>query len=83
MTNRLAIGLFKFGNKALIIYMNMGYKEDGVTSIYNENGDLLWHDQGEHSMILFFFRGNYSCVKDPDTGAIFVAMDGLTLIARV
>jgi len=84
MTNRLTLGLFRLGNKALIIYMNMGYKQDGNTFIYNkENGDLLSHEQGEHSFIVIFFRGNYSYYKDPDTGSIFVAMDGLTLIARV
>jgi hypothetical protein len=84
ITNRLALGLFKIGNKALVIYMNIGYEEDGVTSIYDdENGNILWHEQGEHSIILFFFRGNYSYIKDPENGTAFLVLDGLTLIARV
>lgn len=84
MLNRLVIGLFKIGNKALIVYMNMGYKEDGNVSIYNEeNGDLLCHEQGELSFLVFFYRGNYSFIKNPDDGSIFIAMEGLTLIARV
>jgi hypothetical protein len=81
--NRFAIGLFKIGNKALIIYLNVGYKEDGATTIYDdENGNILWNEQGEHSLVLFFFRGNYSYIKNPD-GTTFLALDGATLIARI
>jgi len=81
--NRLAIGLFKIGNKAFIIYINIGFKDDGNTSIYNdETGDLLWQQQGEHNIILLFYRGNYSYIKNPD-GSFFMALDGLTIIAKV
>ncbi|MDH7507166.1 MAG: hypothetical protein QHH15_05210 [Candidatus Thermoplasmatota archaeon] len=84
MVNRLVIGLFKIGNKALIVYMNIGFKEDGNTSIYDEeNGKLLWHQEGEHTVIVFFYRGNYSFIKDPEDGSIFVALDGLTIITRI
>jgi hypothetical protein len=82
--NRFSIGLFKLGNKALIIYSIIEYSEDGVTSIYDdENGNILWQEQGEHSILLFFFRGNYSYIKDPENGTAFLVLDGLTLIARV
>ena len=81
--NRLSIGLFKIGNRAFIIYINMGYEEDGNTSIYDDDtGELLWQQQGAHSFILVFYRGNYTYIKNPD-GSTFVTMDGLTIIARV
>jgi len=83
ITNRLALGFFKIGNKALIIYIIIEYKEDGTTSIYDtENGSILWHEEGWHSVVFFFFRGNYSYFKYPD-GSAFLAINGLTLIARI
>jgi len=83
ITNRLALGFFKIGYKALIIYLIIEYKEDGTTSIYDtENGGILWHEEGWHSVALLFFRGNYSYVKFPD-GSAFLAINGLALIARI
>ena len=81
--NRLSIGLFKIGSKAFIIYLKIGYDEDGVTSIYDyEDGSVMWNEEGEHNIILFFFRGNYSYTKFPD-GSAFLALNGLTLVAMV
>jgi len=81
--NRLAIGLFKIGNKALIIYLTLGYRDDGLTKIYaSENGNLLWQEQGTHNMMLLFYRGNYSYTKNPD-GSFFLAIEGLTIIVTI
>jgi len=82
ITNRLALGLFKIGNRAFIIYLNMIYKVDGITSIYDDDGNLLCNKLGEQNIITIFFRGNYTYIKNPDA-SIFVALDGLAIIAIV
>ncbi len=81
--NRLSIGLFKIGNKAFVIYINIGYEEDSITSIYDdENGNLLLQVQGTHNVILLFYRGNYSYIKNPD-GTTFLSIEGFAVIAKI
>jgi hypothetical protein len=81
--NRLALGLFKIGNKALIVYINVGYNVDAVTTIYDEeNGNVLWHVEGQHYFYLFFFRGNYSYTESPE-GTRYLSLDGPILVARI
>ena len=82
ITNRIAFGLFKIGYRAFIIYLNMIYKEDGITSICDEDGKLLCNKLGEQNIITFFFRGNYSYIKNPDS-SVFISLDGLAIISIV
>jgi hypothetical protein len=82
--NRFSIGLFKIGNKALIVYTIIEYNEDGLTTIYDhENGNILWQEHGGHNILLFFFRGNYNYIKDPENGSAYLSLDGLTLVTKV
>ena len=81
--NRLAIGLFKIRNIAFIIYLNIGYTQDSITSIYDdENGNLLWQEQGTHNVILLIFRGNYSYVKNQN-GSTFLGLEGYSIVAKI
>jgi len=81
--NRLSIGLFKIGNKAFIIYINVGYTENSITSIYDdENGNLIYQIQGTHNVILLIFRGNYSYIKNQN-GTTFLGLEGYTIIAKI
>ena len=83
VTNRFSIGLFKIGVKAFILLLNVGFGENGTTTIYDSvDGNILWNNQGEQSIVLFFFVGNYSYIVDPTNGS-YLSLKGNTIFARV
>jgi len=82
--NRFSLGLFKLEDKAFIILSIIEYDHDAITSILDEEeGNLLWQEQGAHSVLILCFRGNYSYIKDVQNESTFLALNGLSLIVRI